>query len=72
MCIRDSPEPAPGADPVYRQGAEQLLYRLHQICQGSGGGARPVDQPAERGGDHPAAKAAERRHPAGQLSLIHI
>ena len=29
-------------------------------------GARPVDQPAERGGDHPAAKGAERRHPAGQ------
>ena len=33
------PEPAPGADPVHRQGAEQLLYRLHQIRQGSGGGA---------------------------------
>ena len=25
--------------PVHRQGAEQLLYRLHQIRQGSGGGA---------------------------------
>ena len=59
------PDPAAQADRRFRRRAEQLLHQLHPIRQGSGIWPRPVDQPAERGGDHPLPKDPERRHPAG-------
>mgnify|MGYP002224975269 CR=1 FL=1 len=59
------PDPAAQTDRRFRRRAEQLLHQLHPIRQGSGVWPRPVDQPAERGGDHPLPKDPERRHPAG-------
>ena len=60
------PRPAAQAHRSHGRRAEQLLYRLHQVCQRSGVWPGRVDQPAGLCGDSPLPEDRERRHPAGQ------